>query len=63
MHIDWVTTAVLSAAILGMVHVIDSHLISKRMPSFKAYLLVIGFFVLFISINPKFITERHKAYH
>jgi len=49
-YLDWVTTAVLSAAILGMVHVIDSHLISKKMPSFKAYLLVIGFFVLFISV-------------
>ena len=50
MYLDWVTTAVLSAAIFGMVHVIDSHLISKRMPSFKAYLLVIGFFILFISV-------------
>ena len=50
MHLDWVTTVVLSAAILGMVHVIDSHLISKKMPSFKAYLLVIGFFILFISV-------------
>jgi len=50
-YLDWVTTAVLSAAILGMVHVIDSHLISKRMPSFKAYLLVIGFFLLFFSVT------------
>jgi len=50
MSLDWVTTAVLSAAILGMVHVIDSHLISKRMPSFKAYLLVVGIFIFLVSI-------------
>ena len=50
MSLDWVTTAVLSAAILGMVHVIDSHLISKRMPSFRAYLLVVGIFIFLVSI-------------
>lgn len=50
MSLDWVTTAVLSAAILGMVHVIDSHLISKRMPSFKTYLLVVGIFIFLVSI-------------
>lgn len=50
MSLDWVTSAVLSAAILGMVHVIDSHLISKRMPSFKAYLLVVGIFIFLVSI-------------
>ena len=50
MSLDWVTSAVLSAAILGMVHVIDSHLISKRMPNFKAYLLVAGIFIFFVSI-------------
>ena len=50
MSLDWVTTAVLSAAILGMVHVIDSHLISKKMPSFRSYLLVVGTFIFFTSI-------------
>lgn len=50
MTIDWVTAAVLSAALLGMVHVIDSHLISKRMPSLKAYLLLVGIFIFSISV-------------
>lgn len=54
MSLDWVTSAVLSAAILGMVHVIDSHLISKRMPSFKAYLLVVGIFIFLVSITLAF---------
>ena len=50
MAFDWVTTAVLSAAILGMVHVIDSHLISKRLPSLRAYLLLVGSLIFLISI-------------
>lgn len=38
----WITTAIISAAIMGVVAIIDSHLISKRMPSFRAYLLPVG---------------------
>jgi drug/metabolite transporter (DMT)-like permease len=55
MHLDWVTLATISAAIFGLVHVIDSHLISKRMPSFKAYLLVVGIFIFSVSIAFAFI--------
>lgn len=55
MAIDWVTTAVLSAAILGMVHVVDSHLISKRMPSLKAYLLLVGVLIFSISVVMAFL--------
>ncbi len=55
MAIDWVTAAVLSAAILGMVHVIDSHLISKRMPSLRAYLLLVGVLIFSISIAMAFL--------
>jgi len=36
---NWTNTAILSAAILGMVNIIDSHLISKRMPSIRAFLI------------------------
>ena len=39
---NWTSTAILSAAILGIVNIIDSHLISRRMPGFRAYLLPIG---------------------
>ncbi len=50
MAIDWVSSAVLSAALLALVHIIDSHLISRRLPSFRSYLLVVGTFILLISI-------------
>lgn len=31
MSFDWVSTAVLGAAVLGLVNIIDSHLLCKRM--------------------------------
>lgn len=46
MLIDWASLAVLSAALLGVVHVVDSHLITRRMPSLRAYLLPVGLAVL-----------------
>ncbi|MFC2005784.1 EamA family transporter [Chloroflexota bacterium] len=39
---NWTSTAILSAAIFGVVNVIDSHLLSKRMPSLRAFLLLVG---------------------
>ena len=36
---NWVSTAILSATVLGVVNIIDSHLLSKRMPGFQAFLL------------------------
>jgi len=42
MPVDWVSVALLSAAVLGLVNIIDSHLISRRMPSLRAFLLLIG---------------------
>lgn len=42
MPVDWASVAVLSAAVLGLVNVVDSHLISRRMPSLRAFLLLIG---------------------
>ncbi len=46
MSVDWVTMAVLGAAAIGVVNIIDSHLISRRMPSFRAFLLLVGAIVL-----------------
>lgn len=46
MLIDWASLAILSAALLGVVHVVDSHLITRRMPSLRAYLLPLGLAVL-----------------
>ncbi|MFC1979549.1 EamA family transporter [Chloroflexota bacterium] len=43
----WVTTAILSAAIMGMVNIFDSHLLTKRIPSLRAFLLPVGVMHLF----------------
>ena len=39
MPVDWASIAVLSTAVIGLVNIIDSHLISRRMPSLRAFLL------------------------
>lgn len=46
---SWVNAAILSAAILGIVNIIDSHLISKRMPSLQAFFLPAGIIHLIYS--------------
>jgi uncharacterized membrane protein len=38
----WITAALLVAATLGVVNIVDSHLISKRMPSLWAFLIPAG---------------------
>ena len=38
----WVDAAILSAAIMGVVNIFDSHLLSVRMPSLRAFLLPVG---------------------
>ena len=43
---DWATAALLSAVSIGMVNILDSHLITKRMPSLRAYLLIASIFIL-----------------
>jgi len=42
MPVDWVSIAIFGTAFLGLVNIIDSHLISRRMPSLRAFLLLIG---------------------
>ncbi len=39
---NWVDSAVLAAAMLAAVNVIDSHLITRRLPSLKAFLLPVA---------------------
>jgi uncharacterized membrane protein len=50
MLVDWVSVAVLSASVLGIVNIVDSHLVSRRMPSFRAFLLPVGIFHLFYGL-------------
>ena len=39
---DWTTIAILSAATFSIVNIIDSHLLTKRMPSFRAFILMVS---------------------
>jgi len=55
--VTWITAALVVAATLGLVNVIDSHLISKRMPSLWAFLIPAGilhlsFGLIFLALNP-----------
>ena len=43
---NWVNIAILSAAVLGLVNVVDSHLLSRRMPSLGSFLLPVGIITL-----------------
>ncbi len=40
--LSWINTALLSAAVFGAVNIIDSHLLSKRMPGLLAFLLPVS---------------------
>jgi len=40
--LNWVNAAILSAATLSAANIIDSHLLSRRMPNFQVYLLPVG---------------------
>jgi drug/metabolite transporter (DMT)-like permease len=44
---SWASTAILSASIYGIITTIDSHLISKRMPGLRAFLLPLSVIHLF----------------
>jgi drug/metabolite transporter (DMT)-like permease len=43
---DWLNTAIFSAAIMAVVSIFDSHLLFKRMPSLQAFLLPVGIIYL-----------------
>lgn len=43
---NWASVAILSAATFAVVNTIDSHLLSKRMPGLRAFLLLVGIFHL-----------------
>ncbi|MFH0941766.1 MAG: EamA family transporter [Chloroflexota bacterium] len=50
MPVNWFTTALLSAALLGAVNIFDSHLITRRMPSLRAYMLPISLLALCLGV-------------
>jgi len=47
---SWVSTAMLSTAIFGAVHIIDSRLLSKRMPSLRSFMLPVGIIHIFYAL-------------
>ena len=47
---NWASIAILSAAIFAVVNTIDSHLLSKRMPGLRAFLLPVGSIHLFYGL-------------
>ena len=47
---NWINTAILSAAVMGMVNILDSHLLSKRMPGLRAFLVPVGIIHLFYGL-------------
>jgi drug/metabolite transporter (DMT)-like permease len=50
MTMDWVSIAILGTIILGLVNIFDSHLIAKRMPSLRAYLLPVSIVIFIYSL-------------
>jgi len=55
MEVTWISIAILSAAGIGLVNIFDSHLISKRMPSTRSYLLVVSPVILLSALLIAFI--------
>ena len=43
---DWVTVAIMGTVAIGLVNIIDSHLVSRRMPGLRSFLLAAGLFIL-----------------
>jgi len=48
--VNWASVAILSTATFAVVNTIDSHLLSKRMPGLRVYLLPVSFFHLFYGL-------------
>ena len=47
---NWASVAILSTATFAVVNTIDSHLLSKRMPGLRAFLLLVSIFHLFYGL-------------
>ncbi|MDV2988649.1 MAG: EamA family transporter [Dehalogenimonas sp.] len=52
---DWVLIAVLGTVTLGAVNVLDSHLIGRRLPSLRAFLLPASTFILLLTLVVMFL--------
>ena len=50
MSIDWTTAAVIAAVCIGLVNTIDSHLIARRMPGFRPFLIPVGILIALFAV-------------
>jgi drug/metabolite transporter (DMT)-like permease len=55
MSINWVTYAVLSTAVLGFISVFEAHMVQRRMPGWRSFLLGISLFIFAYTIVLLFI--------
>ncbi len=51
MILTWVNAALLSAAIMAVVNILDSHFVTRRFPSLRAFLLPVGTIHLFYGVT------------
>jgi drug/metabolite transporter (DMT)-like permease len=50
MSLTWLGLALLSTAISALVNTLDSHFLTRRMPSLRSYLLIIGAFTILVGL-------------
>lgn len=50
MTLSWITLAVLSAAVMGVISIFDAHMIQRRMPSWQSFLLGISLYTFIYTI-------------
>jgi drug/metabolite transporter (DMT)-like permease len=50
MTLSWITLAVLSAAVMGVISIFDAHMIQRRMPSWQSFLLGISIYTFIYTI-------------
>ena len=50
MEFDWVSLTILGTVAISMVNILDSHLISRRMPSLRAFFLPVSIVILIYSL-------------
>jgi drug/metabolite transporter (DMT)-like permease len=60
MEVAWISVAIISAAGIGLVSIIDSHLIAKKMPSTRSYLLVVSPIIFLSALIIAFIFPLSK---
>lgn len=48
--IHWITLAVLSAAVMGAINIFDAHMIQRRMPGWRSFVLSLGVYIFGLAV-------------